>query len=130
MSDPLHTPASLEERTRRDLLDGLTVHEAALIEARHGIGPPRSAQDLRAAALGALAYSRALAGSAVRWEWIAQVEALGNAATLADVATACGLEPDEVAAGLRTQVSARVDRGFMTLETGREVLALIDTAIR
>lgn len=130
MSDPVFTPASLEETTRRDLLDGLTAYEAVLIEARHGIGPPRTAQDLRAAAFGALAYGRALAGSAIRWEWIAQVAALRNDATLTDVAAACGLEPDEVAAGSRSRVSAQIDRGLMAPATGREVLALIDSATR
>jgi hypothetical protein len=129
MSDRILSPASLEETTRRDLLNGLTTHEAVLVEAQHGIGPPRATWDLRAAALGALAHGRALAGSALRREWTAQVEALRNDVILADVAVACGLEPDEVIAGLRSRVSVQVAQGLMTRATGREILTLIDMAI-
>jgi hypothetical protein len=125
----IRTPAGLEETTRSDLLDGLAAHEAVLVEARHGIGPPRGAEELRAAGLGALAYGPAPAESAIRWEWIARVQALRNDATLAEVAAACGLEPDEVTPGLRSRVSAQIDRGLITPATGREALALIDTAM-
>lgn len=128
MSDRILTPARLEETTRRDLLNGLTAHEAVMIEARYGIGPLRAVRDLRAAALSALAYGRAMAGSAIRREWIAQVEALRNDATLTDVAMACGLGPDEVATDLRSRVSVQVAQGLMNRATGRDVLALIDTA--
>jgi hypothetical protein len=128
MNSPIPTPARLADTPRHDLLNGLTAHEAVLVDARHGIGAPRTADDLRAAALGACAYGRALAESATRWEWIAQVEALAHGAPLDDVATATGLTAEEVVIGLRSRIAGQVQHAGMTRSTASDLMDLIERA--
>jgi hypothetical protein len=121
-------PADLESTSRRDLVDALDRHEGTLVDARLGIGTERPVDELRAAALDALAVGRALADRALRWEWLAQVAALEHGATLADVANACGLTPGEVAAGLGSRVAAQVAHAGMSPAEADQILALVAKA--
>lgn len=122
------TPADLDGASRRHLLDSLTAHEGALVDARHGIGDPLPPDRLAGHALDALACARALATAALRWEWLAQLEALQHGATLGDVAAASGLTPDEVVAGLRSRIAAQVEHAGMPRDEADRLLALVDRA--
>lgn len=126
--DRVTGPADLAGLSRRELLDALDAHHRVLVDARHGIGNPQPPGRARAAALDALAYGRALAEAALRHEWLAQVEALEHGATLADVAAASGLDPDEVLAGVRSRVAGQVEHAGMSTATADRILALLERA--
>ncbi|WP_300016883.1 hypothetical protein [Pseudonocardia sp.] len=125
---PTPTPHDYRAAPRRELLDALTAADAVLVDARHGIGAPRTAADVARAALVALATARALAEMLLSFEWLSQTEAIRNGATLADVAAASGLDVDEVLAGLRSRIAGQVEHGCMTRDDGDELLAEIDRA--
>ncbi|MCX6463783.1 MAG: hypothetical protein NTW05_09340 [Pseudonocardiales bacterium] len=122
------TPAAYHEIPRRELLDQLAAAELVLVDSRHGIGTPRTPTDVRQAALGALAIARALAALLLRFEWVAQLDALRAGATLGEVAAACGLDVDEVLAGLRSRLAGQVEHGVMPREVVDELHRLIDGA--
>lgn len=124
------TPADLADATRRELLDAHAAHEGRLVDARAGIGAALPPGRLTRHALDALATGRALADSVLRWEWLAMVEALTYGAPLVDVAAACGLDVDEVLAGLHARIGAQLQHGAMTRATADEVLALLERAER
>lgn len=126
--DRLTTPADLIGALRWDLVHGLDARDRVLTDARHGIGDRPPAAEVALAALDALAYGRALADNALRFEWIAQVEALRYGATLTDVATASGLDVDEVLAGLRSRVAGQAEHGLMDRAVANELTALVDRA--
>lgn len=126
--DRLATPADLIGARRWDLVHGLDAHEHVLTNARHGIGEQLPAGRVAAAALDALACGRALAENALRFEWVAQLEALRYGASLADVATACGLNPDEVTAGLSSRIAAQVQHDCITRAQADDFLALVERA--
>jgi hypothetical protein len=122
------TPDQFEASPRRDLLDALTDAEAILVEDRHAIGPRRTRAELRDVALLALALARALAAVLLRHEWLVQVQALQHGASLSAVATACGLDVDELPAVLRARIDEQVRYDLMPRSAADELLALIDRA--
>jgi hypothetical protein len=126
--DDLHGPAVLAGTPRYELLAALTFHENVLTNARHGIGQPVSSGRLRAAALDALAVGRALGESATRWEWCTQIEALEHGAPLHEVASSCGVTPEEVVVGLRARVDGQHEHGLMPWATAGELLSLVERA--
>ncbi len=121
-------PADLAGVPRRELLDALTAHEGLLIDARHGIGRQQPPARLLGAALDALACGRALAASALRWEWVTQLEALAHGASVRQVAMACGVEEREMLGGLRARLRAQVEQGAMRREDADRWAALLDRA--
>lgn len=125
---PTPTPADYVDAPRRELLDALTAADAVLVETRHGIGTPRTAADVSRAALVALATARALVELLLRWEWIAQTEAVRYGASLGEVAAACALDVDEVLAGLRSRIAGQVEHGLMPRAVADELLADVDRA--
>ena len=122
------TPAQFEQSPRRELLDTFVDAEFVLVDARHGVGTPRTREDVAHAALVALATARALVGLLLRWEWVTQAEALKAGATLGEVAAASGLDIDEVLAGLRPRIAAQIEHACMPRAEADELLAVIDRA--
>lgn len=126
MQDPVTTrPSDLAGAPRADLLDALADHESLLVNARHQIGQPQPAARLQSAALDALATGQALADSALRWRWLTVVEALTYGATLGQVATAAGLDVDEVRAGARSWADGQHRHAGLSRAAHDEVLALL-----
>ncbi|GAA2546395.1 hypothetical protein [Pseudonocardia hydrocarbonoxydans] len=122
------TPADYVDAPRRELLDALTAAEGVLVDNSHGIGAPRTPDDVRHAALVALATARALAVLLLRFEPWTQLDALRAGAPLVDVAAACGLDVDEVLAGLRSRVAGQVEHGLMPRTVADELLAAVEHA--
>jgi hypothetical protein len=119
-------PADLATASLRELLDSYEAHRTPLVNARLGIGTARSAGRLRAAALDTLVCGQALVDHILAVRWVTVAEALTYGAPLAHVAAAMGLEPNEVAAGLRSWADGQLREQRMTPPQHAEVVALIE----
>ncbi|OZM84090.1 hypothetical protein CFP66_06695 [Pseudonocardia sp. MH-G8] len=117
-------PADLAGAPLRDLVEGYRLHVAALVNARHGVGRPEPVGRLRASALDALTIAAAIAAQLAGDRWSNVVDALRLDASLEHVATAMGLEVDEVAAGLRSWADGQHQHAGMTAAARDEVYAL------
>jgi hypothetical protein len=119
-------PADLAVGTApSELLDSWHRHISALVNARHGIGDPLPAERIAHRALDALAVGQALAETVTRSRWITVVDALAHGAQLGHVATAMGLEVDEVAVGLRMWADGQHEHCGMSVAARDEVYALL-----
>jgi hypothetical protein len=123
-------PADFAGASLRELLAGYEAHTTPLVNARHGIGEPDPVGRLRSDALDVLACGQALANYILAMRWVAVAEGLAYGATLGHVAAAMGLEPDEVAAGLRSWADGQVRHGGITPADRDEVYSLLDEAGR
>jgi hypothetical protein len=119
-------PADLAGASLRELLDGYETHRGPLVTAHLGIGTPKSPWRLRDAALGMLVCGQALAGHILAMRWVTVAEALSYGAPLEDVAAAMGLQPDEVAAGLRSWAGGQLREQRMTPAAHDDVVALVE----
>lgn len=97
---PVTRPRDLLRVSPRDLLDSWFETLAFLVDARYGIGAPRTDTTLRGDALTHLAASHALAERVLAGRWASARDALALGATVDDVAAAMGLDVDEVTVGL------------------------------
>lgn len=118
-------PGDVAGASLRQLLDAYHAHFSPLVSARHGIGMREPVARLCADALDVLACGQALADRILAMRWVTVAEALGYGAPLAHVAAAMGLEPDEVAAGLRAWAHGQHQRGGITAAGRDEVYALV-----
>lgn len=90
-------------------------HVDPLVDAHHGLGPGLRPGELAGHAIAALAVQHALAERALYTRWVNVRDALRDGATVEQVATAMGLDVDEVTVGLRSwadgQLQLRRDLG-------------------
>lgn len=101
-------------------------HRTALFDHRYGIEHLSDAQ--RAGhALAEMAYSTALSERALYGRWVVACEALDAGATHQQVATALGLDVEELRVGLRSWARSQHRLGLIDDTRHAEVLALSDT---
>ncbi len=119
-------PADLAGASLRELLAGYEAHTTPLVKARHGLGEPEPVGRLRADALDVLVCGQALADYILAVRWVTVAEALAYSAPLGHVAAAMGLEPDEVATGLRSWADGQYEHTGMSAAVRDEIYALLD----
>jgi hypothetical protein len=119
-------PTDLTGVSLRELLDAWHLHTAPLVNARHGIGDPEPIGRLRAEALDVLACGQALADQILAMRWVTVAEALAFGAPLGHVAAAMGLEPDEVAAGLRSWADGQHQHTGLSSAAREEIYGLLE----
>lgn len=112
----------------RVLLDAFFDFLGKVINANHGIGDPQPTTAVASAALAGLAAQHALADRVLAGRWVNARDALVYGATLADVAEAMGLDPDEVTVGLASWADGQHRHDLMTGAQRDEVLALLARA--
>lgn len=119
-------PADLPyDTTLGQLAEQYYRHAGPLVDARHGLGQPRTAEQLAAHAVAALAVQHALAERVLYSRWVNVRDALTYGATPAAVAVAMGLDDDEVRAGLASWADGQAREGLMTDPERDAVLALV-----
>jgi hypothetical protein len=132
MSDPtrpdITRPADLAGASLRELLDAWHRHTARLVEARRGLGDPLPAARLARHGLDALALGQAIADQLMAMRWVTAVDSLAHGATADQVATAMGLDADEVAAKLQSWADGQLAYHLITAAQHDEALALLDRA--
>jgi hypothetical protein len=119
-------PADLTGASLRELLAGYEAHTTPLVNARHGLGEPEPVGRLRADALDVLVCGQAIADYILAMRWVTVAESLAYGAPLGHVATAMGLEPDEVAAGLRSWADGQHQHAGMSAAARGEIYGLLD----
>jgi hypothetical protein len=119
-------PLDLVGASLRELLDAWHGHIGRLVDARHGIGDPLPPARLTRHALDGLATGQALADQLMASRWVTAADALTYGATLAQTATAMGLEVDEVTAGLRSWADGQHRHELMTAAQRDDIRALLD----
>lgn len=126
MSDPtihITRPGDLSTSSARVLLERWHRHLGPVVDARCGIGDPLPAERIARHALEVLATGEALAEAVTRSRWATAVDALAHGAQLDHVATAMGLEVDEIAAGLRSWADGQHEHCGMSAAARDEVYA-------
>lgn len=118
-------PADLAGAPLRDLLDGYQAHIGALVNARHGVGRPEPVGRLRGDALDALVCGQALSDRILAQRWVTVAEALVYGATVDHVAASMGLQPVEVAAGLRSWADGQLREQLITPAQHAETVGLL-----
>ncbi|MGH3793264.1 MAG: hypothetical protein ACRDSP_00055 [Pseudonocardiaceae bacterium] len=108
----------------RQLVDQMEEHRTALFFHRHG-GAPLDGAALTAHCLADLAYGAALSERVLYGRWLVAVDALNAGASHDQVASAMGLDVDELIAGLRAWAHGQLRYGLMTPARHAEVLALL-----
>ncbi len=123
---PLH-PDDLPDTVPLDrLLDGYLDHSQKVVRARahvefHSMTPA----DVARYALAGLVCASALADRVATGRWHLAHEALTHGATIDNLATAAGLDPDEVQTGLASCADTQHTHGQLTDDEHNTVLALL-----
>jgi hypothetical protein len=118
-------PADLEGAALRELAEGYRLHAGALVNARYGIGRREPVGRLRSTALDALAVAAAIVEQLAHERWVNVADALSYGAPVIDVAAAMGLEPVEVAAGLRSWADGQHEHAGMSAAERDGLYALV-----
>jgi hypothetical protein len=119
-------PADLPlSATLGQLVEAYHAHAGRLVDARHGLGEPLTAEQLAAHAVAALAVQHVLAERVLWPRWCDVRDALAHGATIDQVAAALGLDEDEVAAGLTSWVDGQRREDLITDVEHTEIVALV-----
>jgi hypothetical protein len=100
-------------------------HRWALLDHRHGLSEPLTADEFRRHALAVLAYQAALTERAAQGRWIAAVDALAANTDPFAVAAAMGIDVEQVRIGIGVWASGQCREGLITPERYADVVALI-----
>lgn len=107
-----------------EIADRYHDHTGALVYHRHNLGDRLTGDQVAAHALAALVYQHALAERARYSRWCHVRDALRSGASVATVARAMGLDPDEVAAGLLSWADKQHRFSHITDDEHAEALLL------
>lgn len=124
MSGDVTSPRDLAGVGPDELLQAWTGHKRRLAYSRCGIERLAPTQAARHA-LDALATGEALAAYMVAGRWVTVAEALAHGATVTQVATAVGLDVDEVVAGLTSWADRQLAHHLITPAQNDEIHALL-----
>jgi hypothetical protein len=100
-------------------------HRSRLVDHRHGLSEPLTADEFRCHALAVLAYQAALTERAAQGRWVAAVDALAASTDPQDVAAAMGLDVEQLRIGAGMWASGQHREGLISPERYADVLALI-----
>ena len=123
---PLHPDDLPDTVPLGRLLDGYLDHARRVAGARaHVQLQALTPTDVARHALAGLVCAGALAARVATGRWHLAHEALAHGATLDDLATAAGLDPDEIHAGLTSWADTQHTHGRLTDDEHNAVLALL-----
>lgn len=118
-------PADLHDMTLVELAAAYGQHSSRLVNARHRIGEALPGDQVAAHAIAALAVQHELAERALASRWVIARDGLSYGASVAQVATAMGLDEDEVIFGLTRWASGQRRENLISDSEYAAIVALV-----